>query len=169
MNFVSNVFSTMGVNAISTMGRVIDDLVSSDEELALTDIEKDKIKTAYQIKMQELVVQLDKQAADQEQLLEKSLTERLQLDMTSDSWLSKNIRPITLIFMTLVVSVLAFATIFASALSKGQLDTIQSWIPFFQMIMLTIYGFYFGSRGFEKIQQIRSTAQIANTKKTLVL
>jgi len=96
------------------------------------------------------------QAAKHEETLESELTDRLKLDMKSDSWLSKNIRPMTLIFMTLVVSILAFFTIFKSGFTSEQLTTIQAWIPFFQTIMLTIYGFYFGSRGLEKIQKIRS-------------
>ncbi|MCJ8312151.1 MAG: hypothetical protein HRU38_07635 [Saccharospirillaceae bacterium] len=58
--------------------------------------------------MQELMLQVDKQAADQEANLEAELTTRLTLDMKSDSWLSKNIRPMTLIFMTLIVTILAF-------------------------------------------------------------
>jgi len=157
MGWLSKIFSSVGVNVISSVGKVVDDLVTSDEEIALTDIQKSKIKAAYNVKIQELMTQLDRQAAEHEETMEKELTERLKLDMKSDSWLSKNIRPMTLIFMTLVVSLLAFLTIFNSSFNQEQLATIQSWIPFFQTIMLTIYGFYFGSRGLEKIQKIRAT------------
>jgi hypothetical protein len=100
---------------------------------------------------------IDKQAAAHEENMEAELTERLKLDMKSDSWLSKNIRPMTLVFMTLVVSLLAFLTIFKSGFTAEQTLTVENWIPFFQTIMLTIYGFYFGSRGLEKIQKIRAS------------
>lgn len=159
MGWLSKLFSSVGVNVISSVGKVIDDISTSDEELALTEIQKQKIKAAYDVKMRELIAQIDSAAFRHEENMESELTERLKLDMKSDSKLSKNIRPITLIFMTLVVSLLAFLTIFNSGLTEGQLKMVEQWIPFFQMIMLAIYGFYFGSRGFEKVQKIRSTTK----------
>jgi hypothetical protein len=165
MSWLSAIFSSAGVNVISTVGKVIDDLVTSDEEIALTEIQKAKIKAAYNVKLQELMVDLDKQAAKHEENMESELTSRLKLDMKSDSWLSKNIRPMTLIFMTLSVSILAFFTIFKSGFSTDQIKTIEAWIPFFQTIMLTIYGFYFGSRGLEKIQKIRASSQTDKQRK----
>ncbi len=165
MAWLSTIFSSIGVSVISTIGNVIDELVTSDEEVALTDIQKAKIKAAYNVKVQELLAEIDQKAAEHEENLENELTERLKLDMKSDSWLSKNIRPMTLIFMTLVVSTLAFFTIFNNTFTEQQLDTIKAWIPFFQVIMLTIYGFYFGSRGLEKIQTIRVSSQAKNSNK----
>ena len=159
MAWLSKVFSSVGVNVISSIGKVVDDLVTSDEEIQLTDIQKKKITAAYNIRLQQILLEMDRNAASHEQRMEAELTERLKLDMKSDSWLSKNIRPMTLIFMTLVVALLSFATIFNSQFTDHQLETIKEWIPFFQTIMLTIYGFYFGSRGLEKIQKIRSSGQ----------
>jgi len=158
MSWFSKIFSKIGVNVISSVGKVLDDLTTSDEELALTDIQKKKITVAYNVRMQELMLDIDRQAADHERKMEGELTERLRIDMKSDSWLSKNIRPIVLIFMTGVVSALSFATIFTSGLSDEQLQVIDGWIPFFQTIMTTLYSFYFGSRGIEKIQKIRSSS-----------
>ena len=169
MGWLSKIFSSSGVSVIASVGKVIDDLVTSDEEIALTDIQKSKITAAYNVKMQELLVSLDRQSSEHEENLENELTERLKLDMKSDSWLSKNIRPMALIFMTLVVSLLAFLTIFTSTLKPTQLDTVKDWIPFFQNIMLVIYGFYFGSRGFEKIQKIRAANPPAATAKANLL
>ena len=71
----------------------------------------------------------------------------------------------TLIFMTLTVSILAFLTIFKSGFTADQINTIKEWIPFFQTIMLTIYGFYFGSRGLEKLQKIRASSGAKNAGK----
>lgn len=158
MGWLSKIFSSAGGNLVDSVGKVVDDLVTSDEEIALTEIQKLKIKSAYNVRMQELLAQLDQQAVQHEARLESELTQRLKMDMKSDSWLSKNIRPMTLIFMTLVVSVLAFCTIFNDSFTPTQLETIQAWIPFFQTIMLTIYAFYFGSRGLEKVQKMRSAA-----------
>lgn len=82
--------------------------------------------------------------------------ERLKTDMTSDSWLSKNVRPLSLIFLTVAVTALAYGTIFNSELTEAQQSALDVWVPFFTMLMLTVYGFYFGSRGLEKIQKVRS-------------
>lgn len=155
MGWLSKIFSAVGVDVVSSVGKVVDDLVTTDEEIALTDIQKSKIKAAYKVKMQELLNDMDHRAAQHESNLENELTERLKLDMKSDSWLSKNIRPMTLIFMTIVVAALAFSTIFNRHFSSEQLETIKAWIPFFQTIMLTIYAFYFGSRGLEKMHKIK--------------
>lgn len=168
MGWLSKIFSGTTVDLVSTVGKALDDLVTSDEELKLTEIQQQKIKTAYRIRMQELLMQMDREAALHEENMEQELTERLRLDMKSDSWLSKNIRPMTLIFMTVVVSLLAFSTIFSGVLSAEQISMVKDWIPFFQTVMLTIYGFYFGSRGFEKIQKIRSAKQNSSALKNMV-
>jgi len=164
MAWYSKIFSAVGVDLASTVGKVIDELVTSDEEMALTKNQKLKIKTAYQVRMQELLVKLDKQQAEHEENLESELTGRLKLDMKSDSWLSKNVRPMALIFMTITVSILAFFTVFDSALTEIQLKSLKEWIPFFSTLMMVIYGFYFGSRGIEKVQKIR-TAGITDREK----
>ncbi|MDQ7074931.1 MAG: 3TM-type holin [Gammaproteobacteria bacterium] len=159
MGWFSSLFSSVGVDFISSVGKVVDDLVTSDEEIALTEIQQAKIKAAYDIKIQELMIELDQQAADHEAKMESELTERLELDMKSDSWLSKNIRPMALIFMTAVVSVLAFYTVFSGDLTETQLSALEEWVPFFQILMVVMYGFYFGSRGLEKMQKMRVEKQ----------
>jgi hypothetical protein len=157
MAWLSKIFSAVGVNLVSAIGKVMDDLITSDEEIALTENQKLKIQKAYEIKMRALLVDLDRQQAQHEENLESELTSRLQLDMKSDSWLSKNIRPMALIFMSVTVAVLAFFTVFDSDLANAQLNALKEWIPFFKVLMVVIYGFYFGSRGLEKFQKIRSS------------
>ena len=156
MSWFSKLFSSIGVDLTATVGKVIDDLVTSDEEIALTEIQKLKIRTAYEVEMKALFVRLDQQQAQHEENLEAELTERLKLDMKSDSWLSKNIRPMALVFLTATIAILAFFTVFDADLTEAQLRALKEWIPFFSTIMLTVYAFYFGSRGLEKIQKIRA-------------
>ncbi len=164
MSWFSKLFSAVGVDLAQTVGNVIDELVTSDEEMALTQNQKLKIKTAYEVQIREMLVKLDRQQAEHEENLERELTERLKLDMKSDSWLSKNVRPMALIFMTLVVSLIAVFSIFDSTISAIQVETLKEWQPFFTNLMMVIYGFYFGSRGLEKIQKIRSSGA-AETEK----
>ena len=159
MAWFSKIFSAVGVDLVGTVGKVLDDLTTSDEEVRLSDNQKMKIKTAYEVRMRELLNNLDKQQAQHEENLESELTERLKLDMKSDSWLSKNIRPMALIFLTVTISILAFFTVFDEQLNDVQLQALKEWIPFFSTLMLTVYAFYFGSRGIEKIQKIRSAGQ----------
>ena len=82
----------------------------------------------------------------------QELTKLLQADMASDSWLSKNIRPATLIFVTVAVTTLSFVTIFGE-LTQAQVNSLQVWVGLWTAVMLTVYSFYFGSRGLEKISQ----------------
>lgn len=169
MAWLSKIFSAVGVNLASTVGNVMDELITSDEEIALTENQKLKIQKAYEVKMRELLVDLDRQQAQHEENLESELTQRLKLDMKSDSWLSKNIRPMALIFMTITVAILAFFTVFDSTLVTAQLNALKEWIPFFKVLMVVIYGFYFGSRGIEKFQKIRSAgnADVEKIKRQL--
>lgn len=164
MAWYSKLFSAVGVDLAKTVGNVVDELVTTDEEMQLTKNQQLKIKTAYEVQIRDLLNKLDKQQADHEENLEKELTERLKLDMKSDSWLSKNVRPMALIFMTLVVSAIAVFTIFDSTLTDPQLKALEQWQPFFTSLMMVIYGFYFGSRGLEKFQKIRSAGMVEAEK-----
>ncbi len=98
MSWLSKVFSNIGVELTSTIGKVLDDLITSDEEVALTEVQKLKIKTAYEVEIKTLLAKLEQHQAEQERILEAELTERLKLDMKSGSLLSKNIRPLALVF-----------------------------------------------------------------------
>jgi hypothetical protein len=74
----------------------------------------------------------------------QELTKRLEADMTSDSWLSKNIRPMTLVF------ILAVYTIFALMSAYG-MDANESYVTLLGQWGMLIMSFYFGGRTLEKI------------------
>ena len=86
---------------------------------------------------------------------DEEVSTRHQNDMKSDSWLSKNIRPLSVAFLTISTMVLAYLTIFI--LSPEHIDIITPWLDLLKTLLITIYAFYFGSRGIEKVQSIRST------------
>ena len=77
---------------------------------------------------------------------DEQITKRLEADMKSDSWLANNVRPLSLVFTTLMVTFFAF---FHGNLGQFTID--ESYIDLFKGLLLLQYGFYFGSRGFEKI------------------
>ena len=86
----------------------------------------------------------------QEDLAEMSnISERWSSDMKSDSWLSKNTRPLTLIYLTLCMSV------FVVLDSTVILEINQGWVSLLEALLITVYVAYFGSRGAEKITKIR--------------
>jgi len=82
--------------------------------------------------------------------MQKQVTERWKMDMNSDSWLSKNIRPLVLVF--LVVSTVLLVFIDAGAISF----TVQDkWTDLLQLVLITVIGAYFGGRSLEKVKKIK--------------
>ena len=80
----------------------------------------------------------------------QEVTKRWDSDMKSDSWLSKNTRPLTLIYLTFVTTVYI---VLDSLQISFKID--ESWIELLKTLLVTIYVAYFGSRGFEKYQSIK--------------
>ena len=78
-----------------------------------------------------------------------NISSRWASDMKSDSWLSKNTRPMTLIYLTLAM------TIFIVLDSTVLLEIKTGWVSLLEALLLTVYVAYFGSRGAEKITKIK--------------
>lgn len=88
---------------------------------------------------------------------ESNLTERAKADMMSDSWLSKNIRPIALIVLSLCFFVMNILSYFDIEASEKIMSIIEN-------LLLMVFGFYFGGRSLEKVGSMVSNA-IRNNKK----
>jgi hypothetical protein len=112
---------------IKDIGGVIDKLTTTEEE-----------RLQAKQKIQELLEEADKDAQQQ-------VTERWKFDMQSDSWLSKNIRPLTLVFLTVMFTLLAFTDG-----NIGEFRIQKEYIPIFQTLLITVYGAYFVGRTWEK-------------------
>ncbi len=88
-------------------------------------------------------------------LLEQDIAEmnnvsnRWVSDMKSDSWLSKNTRPLTLIYLTIAMS------LFVILDSTVLLEIKDGWVSLLEALLITVYVAYFGSRGAEKITKIK--------------
>ena len=121
---------------IKDIGGVIDKLTTTDEE-----------RLAAKLKIEELLEQADKDAQDQ-------VTERWKLDMASDSFLSKNIRPLVLVYLTFVFTILSF---FDGNIGGFQVDS--AYIPIFQSLLITVYGAYFIGRTWEKNKKNNNNKQ----------
>jgi hypothetical protein len=79
----------------------------------------------------------------------EQVTERWDSDMTSDSWLSKNTRPLTLLYLTFMTTLFV---ILDSSDSPFKVST--EWVELLKTLLVTVYVAYFGSRGFEKYKKI---------------
>ena len=115
---------------VKNVGGVIDNLHTSKEE-----------KLEAERKIKELV-------ANYEVEMEKNITARWEADLKSDSWLSKNVRPMTLIFLIVCTMLLIF--IDAGALN---FEVKSSWVDLLQLVLITVIGAYFGGRSFEKVKK----------------
>ena len=130
MSVLTKIFSAGAGELVKSVGGVIDNLTTSKEE-----------KLAAEQKVKELI-------SNYEIEMEKNITERWKMDMQSDSWLSKNIRPLVLIF--LVVSTVLLVFIDAGVIS---FEVKTSWVDLLQLVLITVIGAYFGGRSFEKVKK----------------
>ena len=124
---MKKLLSLLSGGIIKDVGSVIDKLTTTDEE-----------RLAAKQKIQELLEKADQDAQTQ-------ITERWKLDMQSDSFLSKNIRPLVLIYLTVIFTALAF---FDGNI--GGFKVAEEYIPIFQSLLITVYGAYFVGRTWEK-------------------
>jgi hypothetical protein len=81
----------------------------------------------------------------------ESVSQRWQADMNSDSWLSKNTRPLTLIYLTVITTLYIILDSLDIAF-----DIDGAWVELLKTLLVTIYVAYFGSRGFEKVKNIKN-------------
>ena len=83
---------------------------------------------------------------------QQELTKRLSADMSSDSWLSKNIRPMTLIFILGAYFIFAMMSAFGSNANEKYVELLGQW-------GMLIMSFYFGGRTLEKIMDMRAKSE----------
>jgi uncharacterized membrane protein len=79
----------------------------------------------------------------------QEVSKRWESDMKSDSWLSKNTRPLSLIFLTISMVILILMDSF-----EWSFGVSSSWVDLLQTLLVTVYVAYFGSRGAEKFKTI---------------
>ena len=127
MSILNKLFSGGAAELVKGVGGVLDNLTTTKEE---------KLKAEQ--KIQELV-------SDYETKMEANITDRWKADMNSDSWLSKNVRPMVLIFLVV-------CTVFMIFIDAGTIafEVEQKWTDLLQLVLMTTIGAYFGGRSIEK-------------------
>ena len=124
---LDKLFGGGAADLVKNVGGVIDNLHTSKEE-----------KLAAEQKIKELV-------ANYEIEMEKNITDRWKADMNSDSWLSKNIRPLVLAFLVVCTVLMIF-------IDAGSINFVveEKWTDLLQLVLITVIGAYFGGRTMEK-------------------
>jgi len=127
MSILGKIFSAGAGDLVKSVGGVIDNLHTSKEE-----------KLAAEQKIHELV-------AKYETDMEANISDRWKADMNSDSWLSKNVRPLVLIFLVVCTVLMIF-------IDAGSINFVveEKWTDLLQLVLITVIGAYFGGRSFEK-------------------
>ena len=130
MSVLGQIFSAGAGDLVKNVGGVIDDLHTSEEE---------KLEAAQKIK--ELVASYETQ-------MEKEISSRWEADMKSDSWLSKNVRPLVLVFLVISTVLMIF-------IDAGTISFVvePKWTDLLQLVLITVIGAYFGGRSLEKTKK----------------
>jgi hypothetical protein len=121
MSILGKIFSSGANDLVESVGGVIDDLHTSKEE-----------KLEAEQKIKEIIL-------SHEAKLQEEVTNRWEADMASDSWLSKNVRPLTLMVFV-DAGVISF-------------EVDSDWKELLKMVLITTVGAYFGGRSYEKIKK----------------
>ena len=135
-NFITKLFSSGATKLVEGIGGVLDELITSKDE-----------KLAAELKIKELI-------ARHEVEMETEITSRWASDMNSDSWLSKNVRPMVLIFLVVSTVILVF-------IDAGVIDFIveDKWVDLLQLVLITVIGAYFGGRSMEKVNNNKKNSK----------
>ena len=130
MSILTQIFSSGATELVKGIGGVIDNLHTSKEE-----------KMSAELKVKELIASYEVQ-------MEKEISSRWNADMKSDSWLSKNVRPLVLIFLVISTVLLIF-------IDAGVINFIveAKWTDLLQLVLITVIGAYFGGRSIEKAKK----------------
>ena len=130
MSILGSIFSGGAKDLVEGVGGVIDDLHTSEEE-----------KLDAERKVKELV-------SSYQSTLEKEISSRWNADMNSDSWLSKNVRPLVLVFLVISTVLMIF-------IDAGTINfTVEpKWTDLLQLVLITVIGAYFGGRSLEKVKK----------------
>ena len=130
MSILGTIFSGGAKDLVEGVGGVIDDLHTSKEE-----------KLEAEKKIKELI-------SNYEVEMERQITDRWKSDMASDSWLSKNVRPLVLAFLVI-------ATVLMIFIDAGMIsfNVEAKWTDLLQLVLITVIGAYFGGRSLEKVKK----------------
>jgi uncharacterized membrane protein (DUF106 family) len=127
----------------------IDDILSVGMKLVDKFVPDPQAKQEAQLKLLEMQKngELAQLQADMNE--QQELTKRVQADMMSDSWMSKNIRPMTLVFILVTYTTFGMMSAWDIEVNNNYVELLGQW-------GMLIMSFYFGGRTLEKIMDMRN-------------
>jgi len=133
---------------VNSITGLVDESKFSGEEKALHELKVTEAVNAYNLAV---LAEATKQAISEDE----NVTERWKSDMESDSWLSKNTRPIVM----LALLAFLFIMIICDSL-EIKFDVKESYVTLMETLLITVVVAYFGSRGVEKFTSIRANKKV---------
>ena len=127
MSIINKLFSGGASKLVESVGGVLDNVITTKDE-----------KLEAKRKLKELIL-------SHEAEMQKNVTDRWNADMKSDSWLSKNVRPMVLIFLIVCTMLMIFIDAGTIAF-----EVEDKWTDLLQLVLITVIGAYFGGRTMEK-------------------
>jgi hypothetical protein len=127
---INNLLGGLFGKVIENAEGILDEVITTDEE-----------REAAKAKIKQMLL-------DSESKMQEQVTARWQSDMSSDSWLSKSIRPLVLAWLVVCTTLLIF--IDAGVIMFKVED---KWVDLLQLVLITVIGAYFGGRSIEKVKK----------------
>jgi hypothetical protein len=129
-NILAKLFGGVGADIAGKISGIIDKHTFSKEERA-------KLKQ-----------EMDKVFIDAEADMQKNVTERWKVDLQHGNWLTKSVRPLTLIFLVVSTVIMVF-------IDSGFIafEVEEKWTELLQLVLITVIGAYFGGRSIEKVKK----------------
>lgn len=128
----------------SKVSEVVTSVLKGDIGGAIDVISNSKELSAEQIKM--ALKELEHDVIEMQEI-----TKRWESDNLSDSWWSKNVRPLSLMFLTITLFIYVILDSSLEGFSVG-----SEWIDLLSSLLLLVYGGYFGARALEKITHLKN-------------
>ncbi len=145
MGWFSDIISGGVDKIVDSVGNAVDKVFTSDEERLKLQNELEKIRL-------EAKLSAAKMEQEAEAKMEEEISKRWQADMSSDEPMAKKVRPLSLIYLLFFMSLI----IVTDSVEILAFDVKESYVDLIQILLLTVFAAYFGSRGLEKITVLRN-------------
>lgn len=137
-------FDFLGSGIVESVGKVADDLITSDEERM--EKENEKLKTNLQYNIENKKLDLEAQKDENENISKRWLSDNQNI-------VTRLVRPFIVVYVVVVFTAIVFLDG-----NIGEFKINEAYIPIFQTLLVTVIGAYFGSRGFEKVASIKKSS-----------
>lgn len=145
MSWFTDIISTGVDKVVDSVGNAIDKNMTTDHERMQMQNELEKIRLQAKLDAAKL-------EAEAESKMDEEVTKRWQADMQGDDPAAKKVRPYSLVYMLFLMTVI----ILGDSIQLLQFEVKDSYISLVETLLVTMVVAYFGSRGIEKVSQIKN-------------